>query len=259
MESALDYHGALALLDWQVELGATEAILDAPINRYEVPDKQEAPKPPAAAAAPPPAPEVDPVAVAKISAAAAQDLAALRAAMAQFDHCTLKRGARAMVFAEGAPAARVMVIGEAPDRAEDAASRPFAGPAGALFDKMFAAIDLDRSAEDRQNGLYVSYVLPWRPPRNWATRQADIAMMTPFLARHVALANPDILVLMGNVACEAALGKRGITRLRGEWGEAFGKPALPMQPPEALMNEPQRKRDAWNDLLSLKSRLTHGS
>ena len=80
-------------------------------------------------------------------------------------------------------------------------------------------------------------------------------MMRPFVARHVALAKPDILILMGNIACDAALGQRGITRLRGTWGEAFGLPVMSMFPPETLMRQPELKRAAWADLLEIKARL----
>lgn len=80
-------------------------------------------------------------------------------------------------------------------------------------------------------------------------------MMAPFLSRHVALADPDVIVLMGNAACAAALGHRGILRLRGHWTEAFGRPALPMTHPAYLLRQPGAKREAWADLLELRARL----
>ncbi len=80
-------------------------------------------------------------------------------------------------------------------------------------------------------------------------------MMLPFLERHVALAKPEVLVLMGNVPCQAVLGKKGITKLRGGWTEAFGLPVLPMCHPAYLLRQSLAKRDAWADLLSLQARL----
>lgn len=80
-------------------------------------------------------------------------------------------------------------------------------------------------------------------------------MMLPFLTRHVELAAPDVIVLMGNHACRAALGKAGITRLRGSWAEAFGRPTLPMFHPAYLLRTPTAKRDAWADLLALQAKL----
>ena len=83
-------------------------------------------------------------------------------------------------------------------------------------------------------------------------------MMKPFLARHVALAAPDVLVLMGNISCETVLGRRGITRLRGKWEEAWDRPVLPMFHPAYLLRNPAAKRQAWADLLALKARLKRG-
>ena len=80
-------------------------------------------------------------------------------------------------------------------------------------------------------------------------------MLAPFLQRHIALADPDLLVIMGNISCDALLGRRGITRLRGTWTEATGRPALPMFHPAYLLRQPHLKREAWADLLSLQARL----
>ncbi|MBO9474267.1 uracil-DNA glycosylase [Shimia sp. R10_1] len=257
--SALDYHTARALLEWQVELGATEALLDAPFNRYEAP--KEAPKAKKSAAQPAqpmpvqPVPEVDTAAEAEAVAQRAQSLDELEAALAAFEHCDLKRGARNLVFADGNPAARVMIIGEAPGRDEDREGKPFVGRAGQLLDRMLAAIDLDRAAPVSEDAVYITNVLPWRPPQNRDPKPEEIAMLRPFLARHVELAAPDVIILMGNIACDAVLGRRGITRLRGNWQEAFGKPVLPMLHPADLLRKPAAKREAWADLLSLKAKL----
>ncbi|WP_291730106.1 uracil-DNA glycosylase [Leisingera sp. F5] len=250
MESALDYWSARALLEWQAELGATEALCDAPVDRYAL--EQAAPKPkPGAAPAPPPKPrEADPVDAARKAAKGAVSLPALRDALAGFSHCDLKRGARNLVFSDGRAGARVMIIGEAPGRDEDLQGKPFVGRAGQLLDKMLEAIDLSRA-----ESVYITNVLPWRPPQNRDPLPAEIAMLAPFLERHVALAEPDVLVLMGNISCLAVLGKRGITRLRGQWDQAWGKPVMPMFHPAYLLRQPQQKRQAWSDLLELKARL----
>ncbi|WP_299043484.1 uracil-DNA glycosylase [uncultured Tateyamaria sp.] len=259
MESA-EYHSALAALAWQIELGADECIADAPVNRYAVPasaPRAARPKTPdtpqavAPATAMPAGP--DPVAVARDAAAAAQDLDGLRAALAAFDHCELKRGARNLVFSDGQPGARVMIVGEAPGRDEDMQGKPFVGRAGQLLDKMLAAINLRR-----HDSVYITNVLPWRPPQNRDPKPEEVAMMQPFLNRHIELANPDVLVIAGNHSCQALLGKRGITRLRGDWTEAQGKPALPMFHPAYLLRNPAAKREAWADLLSLQARLRDG-
>jgi DNA polymerase len=260
----LEYHEALALLEWQIELGADEAIADAPVDRFAVvePAKPVSAAPARAAdpadarAAPPmPAPAVDATEIASVAAAAAADLMTLKAAMESFEHCALKDTARSLVFADGAPAARVMVIGEAPGREEDQQGRPFVGRAGQMLDRMFAAIGLARDADDPATALYITNMVPWRPPQNREPAPEELSMLGPFMRRHIELADPDILVLMGNSACQGLIGRKGITRLRGEWVEIMGRPAIPMFHPAYLLRKPQEKAKAWADLLSLQARL----
>jgi DNA polymerase len=179
----------------------------------------------------------------------------LAAAMQAFEYCDLKKGARSFVFSDGNPAARVMIVGEAPGREEDRAGRPFVGRAGQLLDRMLEAIQMGRAASDPAQSVYITNVLPWRPPSNRTPDAAEIAMMLPFLERHIALADPEIVVLMGNTPCQALLGKTGITRMRGTWVEVLCKPCLPMFHPAYLLRNPIAKREAWADLLALKARL----
>lgn len=267
MESEIDFWTAKALLEWQLEMGVNEAIGDAPVNRFELPDslpKPAAPAPtaPAAAGAPaspsaPPAPveKTDPVAEARAAAAGASDLDALAAAMEAFEHSPLKQGARSFVFSDGNPSARVMIIGEAPGRDEDRQGKPFVGRAGQLLDRMFAAIGMGRAETDPARAVYIANVLPWRPPENRRPDKGETAMFLPFLEAHVRLAQPELLVLMGNTPCETLLGRAGITRIRGKWTEALGLPALPMFHPAYLLRNPGAKREAWADLLELQARL----
>ncbi len=249
MESAVDPFTARALLEWQIELGVTDAIVDAPVDRYALRDTAPRARKPAAAQVGRQEPaRLDPVVAAREAAAAATSLDHLRAAMESFAHCDLRRGARQLVFADGTPGAPVMIIGEAPGREEDRAGKPFVGRAGQLLDRMLAAIDIDRAET-----VYITNVLPWRPPQNRDPRPDEIAMMQPFLERHVALAKPRVLVVMGNISCQAVLNKRGITRLRGQWDQALNLPVLPMLHPAYLLRQPQAKRQAWADLLELRA------
>lgn len=264
MDSAIDSQAALAALQWHIELGATEALADAPINRYEIAKeaaaKQATTKHQAEAGqAAPTQSDTDPIAEAERLAKDAQDLPGLQAALAGFDHCDLKRGARNLVFSDGNPAAHVMIIGEAPGRDEDREGRPFVGRAGQLLDRMLDAIGLDRRADDAKSAVYITNVLPWRPPQNRDPKPDEIAMLMPFVRRHVELAQPKVVVLMGNISCQAVLARRGITRLRGQWTTGFDLPILPMFHPAYLLRQPHAKREAWADLLSLKSKLNLGS
>ncbi len=258
---------ALAMLDWQIDLGATEAIGDTPVNRYEledtaprakaavVVDKPAVAEPAAAMMADPKVAEGQAVAIAQQMAAAAPDLISLKSEINAYEFCDLKKGARNLVFADGNPVARLMIIGEAPGREEDIEGFPFVGKAGQLLDKMLAAIDMSRRSDDPQSAVYITNVLPWRPPQNRDPSPEEMAMLLPFLQRHIELVSPEILIPMGNIACQALLGLRGITRLRGNWTKAAGLPALPMTHPAYLLRTPTAKREAWLDLQEIRARL----
>jgi DNA polymerase len=262
---------ALALLRWYVEMGADEAIAEAPQNRLAdaagprpQPEPAASPPPPppiprAVAAAPPQAFAESPAEgaqSARLLAAGAATVEELAARIAAFDGCSLKSTATNTVFADGNPAAPVMIIGEAPGAEEDRTGRPFVGRAGQLLDRMLAAIGLDRS------GVLITNVIYWRPPGNRTPTAAEIASCLPFVLRHIALVRPEILVLAGATAAGALLPQaQGITRLRGRWfdlavpGLDRPVPTLPMFHPSFLLRAPERKREAWQDLLALRARL----
>jgi DNA polymerase len=260
-EADIDLIEALRL---QCEWGADEALLEAPQDRRQASSAAPvaplaAEKPAAPAAAPPrmraPALPAAPGDAAKI-AAACQDLEALRTAMASFTGCTLRDTATQLVFADGAPDARLMVIGEAPGGEEDRAGKPFVGPAGQLVDRMLASIGLDRRT------TRIANVVPWRPPGNRTPTDAEIALCLPFLHRQIALIHPRGLLLLGAVAARALLAPperdSGIGRLRGTWrqvnidGLDAPLPALPTFHPAYLLRMPAAKAQAWRDLLALR-------
>jgi DNA polymerase len=246
-----------ALLDalaWQVELGADEAVGDAPVNRFAAaePARQLAP---AAAVAPAPEPAPASLGTAELAAGCA-DLAALRAVMDRFEGCALKLGARNLVFADGNPAARLMVIGEAPGRDEDIAGLPFVGRSGQLLDRMLAAIGLSRRAEEPERAAYITNTLPWRPPQNREPSADEVAMLLPFLYRHIELKAPEALLLVGAAAVRTLMQTgEGITRMRGRWLDWRGVPVIATFHPAALLRDGSKKREVWADLLKLKARL----
>ena len=281
------------LLAWSLAMGADEAIGDVAVDRFAESERRAqalaagrpvasapAPRPvpppaakpvasPSIAAASPPAaaprvaiPALDgglaaTIETARAAAAAADSLEALRAAVLAFDGCALKKTATHTVFADGVPEGGLMLIGEAPGADEDRIGRPFVGVSGQLLDRMLAAI-----GRSRATNAYITNVLFWRPPGNRKPTDGEIAICRPFVERHIALVRPRLLVLVGGTASAAMLpGSLGITRLRGQWlalqvnGLAEPVQAIAMYHPSFLLRSPERKREAWGDLLSIKSRL----
>ena len=262
----------LAALRWLVEAGADEAIGETPLDRFAAlppPPSVAAPAanpPPRAAAAPAPvaaAPTLaapQPAAQAELAARAAasgaRNLAELQAAVAAFEGCALKATATSLVFADGNPAAPLMLMGDAPRADDDRAGTPFAGDMGVLLDRMLAAIGLARG------DVYIANAIPWRPPADRQPTAAEIAACLPFARRHIALARPKMLVLFGELAARSLLATgESIIRLRGRW-KTYEDPALPgpipvlaTYHPWYLLKQPLQKRDSWNDLLSIKQKI----
>jgi DNA polymerase len=258
---------AITLLRWYVAMGADEAIGEGAANRLESATMATskppiAPRQPVVRAVAALRPRVLAESMAEAAQSArrhaerAETVTALAEAIASFEGCALKQTATNTVFADGNPKAPVMIIGEAPGADEDRLGRPFVGRAGQLLDRMLAAIRLDRES------VLITNVVYWRPPGNRTPTTAEIASCLPFVLRHVALVQPSVLVLCGATAAGALLpGGQGITRLRGRWfdleipGLAEPVPTLPMFHPSFLLRTPERKREAWRDLLALRARL----
>lgn len=198
-------------------------------------------------------------------AQSAQNLDELRAAIAAFDGVQIKRHATKMVFADGNPAAKIMIIGEAPGAEEDKSGFPFVGPAGQLLDRMLAAIGLSRTAPEVSESVYISNILNWRPPGNRTPSPEEVELSLPFIERHIQLIAPKLLIFAGGVAAKALLNTtEGITRLRGRWmtyqplslsptpAQANGIPAMPLYHPSFLLRTPAKKREAWEDLQAVQ-------
>jgi uracil-DNA glycosylase len=201
----------------------------------------------------PPPPEVALMA-ARDAAASAKDLDELRALLNDFQGCSLRATATQLAFADGNPQARVMFVGEAPGYEEDISGRPFVGRSGKLLDRMMEAIGLDRTK------AYIANVVPWRPPGNRTPTPQETAICLPFIHRQIELANPDILVCLGQPATQTLLGTReGITRTRGRWFKYDTGTreirAVATLHPAYLLRQPLQKRLAWRDFLALKKAL----
>lgn len=271
------YSNPIRLLQWYAEAGIDEAIEDLPIDRYAVAARLQPPSAAPAAPRPSPVPPVQQRSAAAPAtgaaspggaddarrlAASAESLEALREALAAFEGCALKQTAMNLVFADGNPAAPVMLIGEAPGRDEDRQGLPFVGRSGQLLDRMLAAIGLDRHAESPDRAAYIANILPWRPPGDRTPTAAEIALCLPFIERHIALIKPRYVVLLGGTAAKSVLNRsEGIMRLRGRWYEhpveGLDRPVscLATYHPAFLLRSPKEKRSAWRDFLELKSKL----
>lgn len=262
-----------ALLEWHVEAGVDLAVDEIAPDRFAEaaaeaearsvareaarPAPRTAPAIPAAAQAVPPAPE-EAARDARALAANVRTLEDLRALMEAFDGCALKSSAQRLVFSDGTPGARLMLVGEAPGRDEDEQGRPFVGRSGQLLDRMLAAIGLDRTS------VYIANIVPWRPPGNRTPTPQEIAICLPFITRQIELAAPDVLVCLGGPSSQTMLGQReGILKLRGRWFDvqagARRIPALATLHPAYLLRQPVQKRLAWRDLRAIRARLDGGA
>jgi uracil-DNA glycosylase len=256
--------GIAALLAWYVEMGVDIALEEAPVDRFAPPRPVER-KPPAPTPSPPiaPTPSLLPAAVApsddvaraaRTTAKQAATLAELRTVLQQFDGCNLRLTATQLVFGDGNPAARVMLVGEAPGRDEDIQGLPFVGRSGQLLDRMLAAIGLTR------NEVYIANVVPWRPPGNRRPTPQETAICRPFVERQIELCDPDFLILLGGASASELLDTpEGILKLRGRWRDYNTGTrtirAMATLHPAYLLRQPLHKRLAWRDFLALKAAL----
>jgi len=278
-DDMLDLDALESLLRWYADMGIETALDDAPKDRFAEKQKAEAARAdpqgtplrsapargeplrradnglmqseaPSArtmkAAALPASAE----AVVQSAAEAAQGAATLeelRERLAAYEGCALRATATQLVFSDGNPQARVMIVGEAPGADEDRIGRPFVGRAGQLLDKMLASIGLDRTS------VYIANIVPWRPPGNRTPTPLEAAACLPFLKRQIELVGPDLLICLGAPSAQTLLAiKDGIMKARGRWmnydvgGRAI--PAIALLHPAYLLRQPAQKKLAWQDL-----------
>jgi DNA polymerase len=278
-------------LVWQFEMGVDEAIADEPLDRFKASEslRQNAvnrqgfganapsatPRPaggavrPAQVAGNGPAPMPSGAdggfllsdtphearQSARDAAAAANSLEELKAAIEKFEGCALKKSASNTVFGTGNVEAKLVLVGEAPGAEEDRQGLPFVGPSGKLLDAMLRSIGLAREE------VYITNILPWRPPGNRQPTTAEVAVCEPFVRRHLELIGPKVVVCLGGSSAKTLMEEdRGITRLRGTWKEvsfADGKKAdlTAMFHPAYLLRTPEQKRLAWRDLRAISQKL----
>ena len=258
-----------AALRWQMEMGVDTALVDSPAPQEQLPITpftvgvpQQSPLQTERPLAGPTTPSHEiPHVLASAQTnspdlVAVRTLDALRQAMESFDGCALKKTASNFVFADGNPEAKIMIIGEAPGADEDRMGLPFVGAAGQLLDKMLAAIGFDRQH------VYITNILPWRPPGNRTPSYEEVTLLWPFLRRHIQLKAPQVIFALGGSSAKLLLNTtNGILKLRGQVQEIdFGDagepnviPVLPSLHPAYLLRAPKMKQQAFHDLLALKS------
>ncbi|MDC0903177.1 uracil-DNA glycosylase [Pelagibacteraceae bacterium] len=189
----------------------------------------------------------------EISSDKAQNLEKLKKSISDIKDCELKKSANNIVFADGNPKSKIMLIGEGPGSNEDQEGLPFVGRAGALLDKMLASIDLDRK------GVYITNVVNYRPPENRRPTYEEINKYLPYLKKHIEIIEPKIIVLLGSTAMNALIGAdEVISKIRGKWIEKkFGEinsSIIVMFHPAFLMRQPAQKKMAWIDLQMIRDK-----
>lgn len=180
----------------------------------------------------------------------------LKSFMSDFKGCELYKSSTNMVFSDGNPNSEIMLIGEAPGHDEDIQGKPFVGRSGKLLDKMLEAIELNREK------VYIANIIPWRPPSNRRPTDEEIEICLPFIKKHIELIKPKVLMLLGSTATFALLkNTEGITKIRGKWVDLnlnnISVPTLPTFHPAFLLRQPAQKKHVWEDLKSLKNKVSN--
>ena len=191
-----------------------------------------------------------------ISEDKSKNLDLLKKSILNLQNCDLKKNANNIVFSDGNPKSKIMLVGEAPGANEDKEGLPFVGRAGALLDKMLASINLDRRK------VYISNIINYRPPENRRPTEGEIKRYLPFITRHIEIINPKILVLLGSTAMNALVGSNVvISKMRGKWiekkiGNCKTSIIITFHP-AFLMRQPAQKKMAWIDLKMIRDKKTN--
>ena len=189
----------------------------------------------------------------EISADKAENLERLKKSIGAIKNCSLKSSATNIVFCDGNPKSKIMLVGEAPGSNEDQEGLPFVGRAGALLDKMLASINLNRK------NVYISNIINYRPPENRRPTDEEVNRYLPFIKKHIEIINPKILVLLGSTAMNALIGNDVvISKARGKWiDKEFGScktSIIVTFHPAFLMRQPAQKKMAWIDLKMIRDK-----
>lgn len=259
----------LEALQWYIDNGVDEAIMDIPVDRTVVPDIKET-------LAKLPVAKKTPVELANTGhdtlmgtheaimeavklAEASQNLDELKNSITKFDGLSIKQTAKNMVFADGNPQSPIMLIGEAPSADDDLQGKAFCGQEGQLLDKILACIDLGRDVPDIKQSVYLTNVLNWRPPGNRTPTQGEMDISRAFIERHIALVQPKMLIICGGGAAKTLLkSSETISKLRGKFHNydmgSAQIPTIVTYHPVYLINTPLQKKAVWADMLMFQAK-----
>ena len=231
-----------------LELARSRPSANQALPRERGPEaRPEPPRPPATTGvrAAAPAPEADRVDLPVLP----DDYDALRDLALGCTLCGLSETRTRVVFSDGTPDARLMVVGEAPGANEDETGLPFVGAAGKFLDLLLATVDLSR-----EESVYICNVLKCRPPGNRNPKPDEIEACSPYLRKQIELVRPRAILAVGSFSAQLLTGrdKTALGRLRGEVHSYQGVPLVVTYHPAALLRNANWTRAFWDDLQLLR-------
>jgi len=175
--------------------------------------------------------------------------------------CGLASTRTNVVFSDGNPSAKIMLIGEAPGADEDAQGLPFVGRSGKLLDRIFESVGFIRAEH-----IYICNTVKCRPPGNRVPTLEEKASCREYLDAQIETLKPRIILLCGGVAAKSMMPNAdvGITKLRGRWFDApagligaEGAKMMPIFHPSYLLRNEQRTEGSpkwlmWQDMQEIK-------
>ncbi|MEW6172371.1 MAG: uracil-DNA glycosylase [Bacillota bacterium] len=177
-----------------------------------------------------------------------QTLEELKNSISNCQKCGLAANRTNVVFGDGNPFALVMFVGEGPGADEDRLGQPFVGAAGKLLDRILAACEITREE------VYIANIVKCRPPGNRVPLKEEAEACITFLQQQIGLIKPRIMVLLGSTALQNLVSPDArITRVRGQWlGPLYGAKVMPTYHPAALLRDPSKKREVWEDFQKIR-------
>ena len=184
-----------------------------------------------------------------------KELQELKRKIINIKNCELKKNSKNIVFSDGNPNSKIMIIGEGPGANEDLEGVPFIGKTGELLDKMLSSISLDRDS------VYITNVVNYRPPENRSPIKEEIDRYLPYLKKHIEIIDPKILILLGSSALNAVIGdEQKISEIRGKWiDKKMGNcnvSIIVSFHPAFLMRQPDQKAMSWIDLKMIRKKIS---